>query len=130
MKIVSRFPFVWPHLGFALVAGENEVEEGKIPFAAHAKLVQLSKPGPLTVTTDKDGKKVSAPSPAPISGYAPSKALTEASEAYSRKSAVKPPVATLQSTGQAPVTTAPAPDATEPEADHSERRERSGQRRG
>ena len=36
MKIASKYPFVWPHLGFALKAGENEVDETKIPLAAHA----------------------------------------------------------------------------------------------
>src|SRR6478752_6231292 len=68
MKIVSAFPYVWPHLGFALAVGENEIDENKIPLSAHAKLLHLSKPG-----IDATG----TPIPAPISGYKPSTALAD-----------------------------------------------------
>jgi len=111
MKIVSRFPYVWPHLGFGLVEGVNDVEESRIPLAAHAKLLHLSKPG-----RDESGTEL----PAPISGYEPSKQLSDAAEKhFSRQSRVKPPVATLET-----LSSTPAPNAEAPKA---EAVDRSGQ---
>lgn len=92
MKIVSRFPYLWPHLNFGLAEGVNEVDEAKIPLAAHAKLVHLSKPGRNAV-----GEEV----PAPISGYEPSNKLVAAADRHARRPAVKQPVATLENLAQA-----------------------------
>jgi len=114
MKIKSQFPYVWPHLGFALVAGENDIEESDIPLAAHAKLAHLSKPG-----MNELGVRL----PAPISGYEPSKALVDAANKhFPRNAAAKPRAATLGTLSQSTVA-APAPES--PKGD-----DQRGQKRG
>ncbi|HYQ47162.1 MAG TPA: hypothetical protein VER11_34565 [Polyangiaceae bacterium] len=115
MKIVSAFPYVWPHLGFALAVGENEIDENKIPLSAHAKLLHLSKPG-----IDATG----TPIPAPISGYKPSTALADAADKhFPRKSSVKPPAATLESLTQSqPAQSAPEPAKDPEQAKRGEQR--------
>lgn len=118
MRIVSRFPYLWPHLGFALAVGDNEIDESKIPLAAHAKLAHLSKPGRNAVGEE---------TPAPISGYEPSKRLTDAAEKHARRPTVKPAVQTLESLEQTPAAGKPA--KVEPEQGESEQAKRGEQRR-
>ena len=123
MKIVSRFPYLWPHLGFSLVEGVNEIEDNKIPLAAHAKLLHLSKPGVPVPTRNEEGKIVLVPTPAPISGYEPSKALADATDRnFPRQSKVKPPVATLETLQSQPAQPAPEPTKDSEQAKRGEQR--------
>lgn len=114
MKIVSRYPYLWPHLGFSLKVGENDIDESKIPLAAHQKLLHLSKPGAPIVTQEKDSEgnlfARETPTPAPISGYVPGKALSDAADKHARRPAVKPPVATLETLAQTPAPESPKAD--------------------
>jgi len=112
MKIVSKYPFVWPHLGFSLKVGENVIDETDIPLAAHAKLEHLSKRG-TEVRQDPEGKAVTVDVPGPISGYEPSQAFLAAAEKHNPKKAAArlPKVATLKTVSQDPVTAAPADKA-------------------
>ncbi len=118
MKIVSKHPYLWPHLGFALVAGENEIDESDIPLAAHGKLEHLSKSG-ASVTVDPDGNPVAVRVPAPISGYAPSAAFVAAAEKHNPKRAVArlPKVATLKTVAAAQPAHAPAPVGSDKKPD-------------
>ena len=115
MKIVSKHPYVWPHLGgFALKVGENVIDESDIPLAAHAKLEHLSQPGTeLRVEKDPDGKEFarSVKVPGPISGYTPSAEFVAAAEKHNPKRAVArlPKVATLKTVKADPAATAPEP---------------------
>lgn len=116
MKIVSKHPYVWPHLGFALVAGDNEIDEADIPLAAHGKLEHLSKSG-TSVTVDPEGKPVTIKVPGPISGYAPSAAFVAAAEKHNPKKAVArlPKVATLRTVNTTdPVAPTQADQAEQP----------------
>lgn len=101
MKIVSKYPQLWPHLGFALAAGDNEIDEKTIPLAAHAKLAAYQASGV-------------------ISGYTPSGALVSAAEAHARKARVKPPVATLETVASS--APAPAPEKKPEEHDQHKRK--------
>ncbi|MEI9951632.1 MAG: hypothetical protein WDO74_22295 [Pseudomonadota bacterium] len=48
MIIRSTVPLLWYHLGFALEVGNNEIEESKIPLAAHGKLAHYAKSRVIT----------------------------------------------------------------------------------
>lgn len=124
MIIKSKHPYVWPHLGFALAAGDNEIDESDIPLAAHGKLEHLSKGGTLTTSeevVDDDGNKssraVTRKVPGPISGYAPSAAFVNAAEKHNPKRAAArlPKVATLKT-----LAAAERPVELEPEEDDDE----------
>lgn len=99
MKIVSKHPYVWPHLNFELKAGENVIDEADIPLAAHSKLEHLSKEG-SEVRQDSEGKPYTAKVPGAISGYTPSPEFVAAAEKHNPKRAVArlPKVATLRTT--------------------------------
>lgn len=114
MKIVSKHPYIWPHLGFALVAGENNIDESDIPLAAHGKLEHLSKRG-TTVGVDSEGKAVTLDVPGPISGYEPSAAFVAAAEKHNPKRAAArmPKVATLKTLAAAP-SPSPSPSPSTP----------------
>jgi hypothetical protein len=77
MIIRSQVPQLWPHLGFSLDAGINEIDESQIPLAAHGKLMHYQKSRVIT-------------------GYTPSAEFIAEAEKHQRMMKPPKPAATLR----------------------------------